>query len=69
MNQISDHELVELFNESVGIRAFGIARQKHLNCIHSEFIKRDIDYSIVGGREILSFASRVKLIGKALKKL
>ena len=64
LSKLDDKGFVELFNSHVGTRYFNIPLQGYLNALHDEFAKRNIDYSAIGDEKALSFAKKVKLIGK-----
>ena len=61
INELSDLELVEIFNNSVGVNAWGNARSQYINKIHNEFLKRNIDSSLIINRHTMSLAKRIKL--------
>jgi hypothetical protein len=64
MENYSDEELIEAFNSQVGNRGSGYTMVNFLSAIHDEFKKRGYDFSAVGNKEELSFAKKVKLVGK-----
>lgn len=69
MNQLdkkSNDELVDCFNEAVGIRAFGIARSAYLSALEEQLAKREIDFSEVGNKTSISYARKVKLVNNKL---
>lgn len=65
LQSLSDAELVSRFNQSVGIRAFGVARQGYLKALRASLDERNIDYSAVGDPETMRFDRKVQLVGKA----
>ena len=69
MENYSDEELIEAFNSQVGNPGSGSAKVDFLSAIHDEFKERGYDYSAVGNEEELSFARKVKLIGKKIVPL
>ena len=66
MENYSDEELVEAFNGQVGNPGSGSAKVDFLSAIHDEFKERGYDYSAIGNEEALSFARKVKLVGKTI---
>jgi hypothetical protein len=62
--QISDEELVQLFNKEVGNQGWGTARASFLTAIHHEFDKRGFDYSEIGDSDTLSFKNLISLTNK-----
>ena len=66
MENYLDEELIEAFNNQVGNRGSGYARVNFLSAIHDKFKKRGYDFSAVGNKEELSFAKKVKLVGKKI---
>jgi len=69
IEKYSDEELIEAFNSQVGNQGSGSAKVDFLSAIHDEFKERGYDYSAVGNEEELSFAKKVKLVGKAVVPL
>ena len=42
---LSDDAIIARFNQSVGLRAFGVARQGYLKALRASLDERNIDYS------------------------
>jgi hypothetical protein len=63
-NELSDDELVKLFNQKVQKRYFNRYVQYSMNEIHKEFERRKIDYSRIGDMTSLSFANKISLVNK-----
>lgn len=59
-------KIVDYFNKEVGKNAWGTARAGYILALSNTFLKRGIDYSIVGNWKSISLAKRVKLVGKHL---
>lgn len=66
LDQQSDDAIIARFNQSVGLRAFGVARQGYLKALRASLDERNIDYSAVGEDQTLRFDRRVRLEGKKL---
>ncbi len=62
----TDEELVSCFNRQVGNTGWGNARGSYLAALQDEFIKRRIDFSLIGDEEELSLERQVILDGKKL---
>ncbi|GEM_PF-2118992 len=62
--RLTDKELIGAFNEQVGNGGTGTVKMRYLYAIHREFIDRDYDFSAIGDEKSLSFARKVKLVGK-----
>ena len=60
-----DEELIVRFNREVGCSGWVSARGRDLAELHDEFEKR-FDYSAIGDTSSLSFAHRIKLVGKKI---
>ena len=69
MGNYSDEELIQAFNNEVGNPGWTSARAAYLVAIRDEFKERGYDYSAVGNEEGLSFARKIKLIGKKIVRL
>lgn len=65
LEPLSDDAIIARFNQSVGLRAFGMARQGYLKALRASLDERKIDYSAVGNDQTLRFDRRVTLVGKA----
>lgn len=65
---LSDEELVEAHNASVGMRCYSYARQKYLSCLCQELLERDFDSSIIidlnrnGVAKSYCLAMRVRIV-------
>lgn len=66
MEKYSDEELIQAFNDQVGNAGWGSGRAGYLTAIFDEFKERNYDYSAIGNEEALSFARRVRLVGKTI---
>ena len=69
MEKYSDEELIQAFNNEVGNPGWTSARAAYLTAIHNEFNERGYDYSAIGNEEELSFARKVKLVGRKILPL
>ena len=67
LNKFSDEEIIENFNHEVGNGGWGTARASYLGALHEQLNIRKFDYSEIGDNGRLSFANKVKLIGKTIK--
>ena len=65
---LSDNELIRCFNNSVGIRAFNVARSGMFAAYRIQFNIRNIDFSEIGDGNYMSFKDQVVLKGKKLIK-
>lgn len=61
----SDEELIVRFNREVGCSGWVSTRGRYLAELHDEFEKR-FDYSAIGDTSSLSFARKIKLVGKKI---
>ncbi len=61
-----DQELISCFNKEVGCKAWVSPRASYLAAIHSEFDRREFDYSAIGNRGSLSLKFKVRLWGNKL---
>ena len=70
---LSDEEIVDLFNEQVGVQGWVSRRASYLAAIHYEFGRRRFDYSALASKEGkypgLSYRYKVRLEGKKIIKL
>lgn len=66
LSELDDDKLISKFNQSVGIKAFGIPRQGYLWAIRNQFEKRNIDFSEIGNSESISYENVVILKNKKL---
>ena len=53
--RLNDDEFIGRFNGTVGISAFGFARQGYLWALKEELKRREIDFSSVGDEKIMSY--------------
>jgi len=68
-NKLTDLELTFIFNSSVGISAFGVARQGYLWSIKEQLKNRKIDFSSIGNEKTMSYKYCVVLKNKKLYKI
>ena len=61
LEQYHDIKLVCCFNREVGKMCWGSARAEFLSALRSEFLRRGIDLSGVGGPNSLSLKEHVRL--------
>lgn len=61
LSKLDDEGFISRFNGTVGIPAFGVARQGYLWAIREELQKRKIDFSFVGDDKVMSYANVVFL--------
>ena len=66
LEPLSDAAIIARFNQSVGLRAFGMARQGYLRALRASLDERKIDYSAVGDDQTLRFDRKVRLVGKVI---
>jgi hypothetical protein len=66
LNQLSNSDLIKEFNREVGINGWTTARASFLAAIHSEFNRREFDYSEIGDAKSLSFKNKVVLNGSKI---
>ena len=66
LDQQSDDAIIARFNQSVGLRAFGVARQGYLKALRTSLDERNIDYIAVGAHQTMRFDRRVTLVGKVI---
>lgn len=66
---LSNKEIIYIFNNEVGKKGWGTARASYLGAIHSQFNSRGIDYSEIGDKKSISFTQKVKLKSQILLKL
>jgi hypothetical protein len=62
----SDEQLIDSFNVQVGNAGWGTARMFYLSALRKELENRNLDYSDIGDKEGLSYAKKVKLVGKKI---
>ena len=63
---LNDEELISRFNQGVGLRAYGVARQGYLLALRTALDEHEIDYSAVGDNQSLRFDKHVCLVGKRM---
>jgi hypothetical protein len=66
LDELSDDAIIACFNQSVGLRAFGVARQGYLKALRTSLDERNIDYSAVGDAQTMRFDRKVRLVGKVV---
>lgn len=66
LEPLSDNAIIARFNESVGLRAFGVARQGYLKALRASLDERNIDYSAVGDAQTMRYDRKVRLVGKVI---
>jgi hypothetical protein len=59
LNGFSDEQLISAFNIEVDNKGWGTARGSYLVAIHKEFIKRNLDFSLIGNLDELSFKYKI----------
>jgi hypothetical protein len=64
LETLNDEALIERFNQSVRLRAFGVARQGYLKALRASLDERNIDYSAIGNHQIMQFDRKILLVGK-----
>ena len=69
LKKVTDTELVELFNQSVGVKATNQARQNYLNSLQKEFETRHIDVNQIESTESISYKFCVVLENNTLKRV
>ncbi len=67
-SELTNTELIEKFNREVGIYAFGVARQGCLKALENQLVKRGIDFSEVGDKTRMSYATKVDLVNNKMIK-
>ena len=66
LDEQSDDAIISRFNQSVGLRAYGVARQGYLKALRTSLDERNIDYSAVGDHQTIRFDQKVTLVGKII---
>lgn len=66
-NSLSDEDLINQFNQGVGVRAYNVYRQARMHAMWDEFNRRAFDYSCIGNENSLSFAHQVILRNNQLQ--
>lgn len=66
LSQLSDKELIRVFNREVGNLGWCYARSLHLAAIHKQFILRKFEYSAIGSTDSVSFKKRITIKKKVL---
>ena len=64
---LSDDAIIARFNQSVGLRAFGVARQGYLKALRASLDERNIDYRALGDDQSLRFDRKVTLVGRKIE--
>lgn len=65
---MSDEQLIDSFNKDVGNPGWVGARARFHSALYAEFEDRGFDFSAIGNKNSLSFADKIKLIGKKIVK-
>jgi hypothetical protein len=65
-DKLTDEEIVSLFNKDVNNPGWVSRRGAFLSAIESQFVKREIDYTVISHGQGLKLTSKVKLEGKKL---
>ena len=60
--QANDKELIEMFNEQVGITAWGNARADYLHTMRNEFLRRDFDSRLIITESTFRLARKIKQV-------
>ena len=68
-SKYSDSELIDAFNSDVWNEWWASWRADFLTWIHEEFIKRNIDFSVIWDEKTLSLRNKVRLIDSAWYKV
>ena len=63
---MTDEQLIAAFNNEVRNSGWTSARASYLATLHEEFENRSYDYSDIGDKKQLSFAKKIKLLGKKI---
>ena len=66
LETLNDEALIARFNQSVKLRAFGVARQGYLKALRASLDQRNIDYSAIGNHQTMRFDHKVQLVGKRM---
>ncbi len=66
IENLSTIEVIDLFNKTAGIRAYGIPRQGYLWALREQIILREIDCSKIYNGQSMSFANQVDLFENKL---
>lgn len=66
LEPLSHDAIITRFNQSLGLRTFGVARQGYLKALRTSLDERNIDYSAVGAHQTMRFDRRVTLVGKVI---
>ena len=68
LSVLTDDEIIHRFNHSIGIKAFGIARQGYLSALRNQLEERGIDFREVGDKSVMSYANKVDLVRNKMIK-
>jgi len=60
--ELSDKELIDVFNQEVNNQGWTSQRGAYLSAILVEFKNRYFDYSMIGSENRLSLKNRIKLV-------
>ncbi len=60
--ELSDNELIEIFNAEVNNKGWTSQRGAYLSAILVEFKNRYFDYSMIGSENRLSLKNKIKLV-------
>ncbi len=60
--ELSDNELIEIFNAEVNNKGWTSQRGAYLSAILVEFKNRYFDYSMIGSENRLSLNNKIKLV-------
>lgn len=64
LSKLDDRAFIELFNTHIDRKYFDNPPKGYLKVVHHEFDKRNMDYSAIGNEKAITFAKKIKLIGK-----
>ncbi len=67
--ELTDHELVDRFNESVGLSGWNTARRCYVKTLFSELLNRNLDCSTVERGNTFSLQHQVILVNNRLEYL
>ncbi len=69
LNGYTDSELIDTYNKSVRIKAWGNARAIYIEALRKELIKRNFDNSLIIKENTFSLSKKVKLTGNKIEFL
>ena len=61
MDLYSDKKLIEVFNQQVGVKAWGKARASYLSTISEQLSKRGFDSTLITNERTTSWQNKIKL--------